>query len=191
MVTVPNIISIGRLLAVPVLVILSHAGHGDAFLALLAVSLLSDSIDGVIARRLHQVTDFGAQLDSWADLANFASLPLCCWWLWPGVVERQAPYITTVIVSYVAPVLFSVIKFGHLPSYHSWGAKLTTVGIGASALLLFGPWRMEGPFRVFAVLAVAVACEELAISVVLRRWQVNVPTVWHAWRIRRQGDRKG
>lgn len=65
--TIPNILSISRLALVPVLVALAYFGEAQAFLAVLAVSLLSDAFDGYIARKLNQTTELGARLDSWGD----------------------------------------------------------------------------------------------------------------------------
>jgi CDP-diacylglycerol--glycerol-3-phosphate 3-phosphatidyltransferase len=50
------------------------------FLALFAIALLSDVLDGVLARRLKQESDFGARLDQWADFA-VGLPPFGAWWL--------------------------------------------------------------------------------------------------------------
>jgi cardiolipin synthase (CMP-forming) len=184
MFTIPNLISIVRLLLVPVLFLLAREHQPTAFLSVLTCSLLSDSIDGFIARRLKQVTEFGAQLDSWADLANYTSLPVCAWWLWPQIMTSEAPFITTVIVSYMGPVVAGVIKFGRLTSYHTWGAKITAVCMGVAAILMFG-FHLMWPFRVCTALSVVAALEEMAITTVLVEWQVNVHSIVHAVRINR------
>ena len=52
----------------PVLLVLAWNGAAGAFLALCALGLVSDVLDGVLARRLGQESDFGARLDQWAEL---------------------------------------------------------------------------------------------------------------------------
>ncbi|MBT6319323.1 MAG: CDP-alcohol phosphatidyltransferase family protein, partial [Porticoccaceae bacterium] len=47
--SIPNILSLLRLALVPVLVGLASAQRGDIFLVVLAVSLLSDVLDGYLA----------------------------------------------------------------------------------------------------------------------------------------------
>ncbi|MCB7137542.1 CDP-alcohol phosphatidyltransferase family protein [Cellulosimicrobium marinum] len=65
--TVPNVISFLRLLLVPVFALLIVAGHDVWALVVLAVSGASDWLDGVLARRLDQVSRVGQMLDPAAD----------------------------------------------------------------------------------------------------------------------------
>lgn len=68
----PNLITISRLLAVPIIILLLQFGHGDpitskiAAIAFLTASL-TDLLDGYLARRYGQVTNLGAFLDPLAD----------------------------------------------------------------------------------------------------------------------------
>ncbi|MDC1144981.1 CDP-alcohol phosphatidyltransferase family protein, partial [Porticoccaceae bacterium] len=63
--SIPNILSFLRLGLVPVLIGLALVQAGQLFLWVLAVSLLSDVLDGFLARKLNQVSELGAKLDSW------------------------------------------------------------------------------------------------------------------------------
>ena len=65
--TVPNVISLLRLLLVPVFAVLIVEGHDVWALVVLAVSGASDWLDGVLARRLDQVSRLGQMLDPAAD----------------------------------------------------------------------------------------------------------------------------
>ncbi|WP_265521244.1 CDP-alcohol phosphatidyltransferase family protein [Oerskovia flava] len=65
--TVPNAISFLRLLLVPVFAVLIVQGHDVWALVVLAVSGASDWLDGVLARRMNQVTKLGQVLDPAAD----------------------------------------------------------------------------------------------------------------------------
>ena len=78
--TVPNAISVARLLLVPVFAWLIVAGHDLAALAVLAVAGFSDWLDGVIARRFDQSSRLGAMLDPAADrLYILVTLVLLAW----------------------------------------------------------------------------------------------------------------
>ena len=79
--TVPNALSVLRLLGVPVFLWLLLGPHADvAALILLALSGLSDWADGVLARRWNQMSRLGALLDPAADrlyiLATLVGLTL-------------------------------------------------------------------------------------------------------------------
>lgn len=66
--TVPNALSVLRLLGVPLFLWLMLGPHADlAALAVLALSGFTDWLDGVLARRLNQTSRIGAMLDPFAD----------------------------------------------------------------------------------------------------------------------------
>ena len=66
--TVPNLLSVLRLLGVPLFLWLLLGPHADvAALAVLALSGISDWADGVLARRLNQASRLGELLDPLAD----------------------------------------------------------------------------------------------------------------------------
>ena len=66
--SIPNLLSILRLISMPLLLFAAWTGRPLFFQITLAVLLLMALADGVLARRLGQVTDFGAELDSWGVL---------------------------------------------------------------------------------------------------------------------------
>ena len=65
----PNLISMGRLLAVPVAVWLIVSGHLAAAFWLFVAAGISDAVDGYIARRFALRTTIGSFLDPIADKA--------------------------------------------------------------------------------------------------------------------------
>lgn len=94
--TVPNVISMLRLLLVPVFAVLIVAHEDVLALVVLAVSGLTDWLDGVLARSLHQVSRLGQMLDPLADrLFIFAALLGLAWrevvpiWLVAAILARD------------------------------------------------------------------------------------------------------
>lgn len=96
-VTVPNALSVLRLLGVPLFLWLLLGPHADiAALVVLAVSGFTDWLDGVLARKLNQTSNLGALLDPAADrlyiLATLVGLTLrhiIPWWLAAIIVGRD------------------------------------------------------------------------------------------------------
>ena len=182
LVTFPNALSALRLVLAPVLLWLAWTGRETAFLITLAVSLLSDLSDGWLARRFDQSTSLGTLLDSWGDLATYLTVPLCAWWLWPELIRREAIWAAAIVAAYVFPIALGYLKYGRLTAYHTYGAKLSALLIGPSALLLFlggPPW----PFRVATCVLVLAELEEIAITTLLPEWRANVPSLLHARRL--------
>lgn len=180
--TIPNALSVLRLVLAPVLVWLAWTGQHTAFLVTLSVSLLSDLTDGWFARRFNQATQLGTLLDSYGDFATYMTVPLCAWWLWPDLIRREAWYAAAIVAAYVFPIVLGYLKYGRLTAYHTYGAKLSAVVVGASALALFAGGPPE-PFRVATWILVLAELEEIAITTILPEWRSNVPSVLHARRI--------
>jgi CDP-diacylglycerol--glycerol-3-phosphate 3-phosphatidyltransferase len=65
--TLPNLLSLSRIVGVAVAVLLYFAGHPHATLVIGTVACLTDHLDGYLARRLAQETTLGAMLDQAAD----------------------------------------------------------------------------------------------------------------------------
>ena len=155
------------------------AGKATAFLLCLAVALLSDTVDGWLARRLVGGSNLGTKLDSWADIALCLSVPLGVWLLWPDLVRREAGFVGAVVACYTVPALFALLKYRWLPSYHTWSAKLGGVLMGTGGLILLAggsAWAFH-----LATLAVVVeAIEEMVITTILPQRRSNVPSFWHA-----------
>ncbi len=181
---IPNLLSAFRIACVPVLLALAWHGAVEFFLFGFALGLVSDVLDGALARRLGQATDFGARLDQWADFALWVSLPIAAWWLWPAILAREAIYVLVALVCMLLPTAIAVAKYRAMPGYHTWSVRLGSVAMGISAplLLLFD---VAWPFRVAALFQVLCAIDELGITLLLAECRHDVPSLFHAMRMRR------
>ena len=144
---------------------------------LLAIAFLTDVLDGLAARLTGQVTQFGATLDSWADVINYLTIAIGCWWLWPDVVYRELIFVGLIVASCLLPAFAGFSKFGRFTSYHTWAVKLAAASMGLTLYVLFlgGPaW----PFRVAAVICILAAIEEIALTLLLSEPESNVRSVW-------------
>jgi cardiolipin synthase len=107
-VTIPNLITVMRLLLVPAVVLAMLRGRMDLAFAGFVVAGISDAVDGFIARQFNQRSALGAYLDPMADKALLISvfvvlgymdeLPL---WLVIAAVSRDALIICAVLLSTV------------------------------------------------------------------------------------------
>ena len=95
--TVPNVISIARLLGVPVFLWLVLGPHADGWAVILLIAAAaSDWLDGKLARALHQESRLGQLLDPTANrlyigvmLIGLAIRALIPWWLVGVLVGRE------------------------------------------------------------------------------------------------------
>ena len=181
--TLPNLLSLFRIAAAPLLLLAAWAGAKTLFFSLFFAMLLSDALDGFLARMLHQTSELGARLDSYGDIATYLTTPVAVWLLFPEIVKSEKGYIVAALVLYLLPALFSLIKFGKLASYHTWITKISALlmSVGVIILLLF-----HEPFWFhLAVWFLAIeAVENIAVTLILKEQKTDIRTLWHAWRYR-------
>lgn len=175
--SVPNLLSLLRLILVPILVALAVYGQAELFLLLLAVSLVSDVLDGYMARKLQQTSELGARLDSWGDILTYGAMISALYLIWPAIFSAQAGFLLAAMLSFILPLLLALSRFGSYPSYHTIGAKVTAI-LMAPAYYLLILWDTELFFRAVILLRVLVAVEEIAITFALKRPKSNVDSVF-------------
>ncbi|WP_235526728.1 CDP-alcohol phosphatidyltransferase family protein [Plantibacter sp. Leaf314] len=131
LVTIPNALSVLRILLVPVFLILLVQGEDLWALVTLAFSGVTDLLDGWIARRFDQMTRLGRQLDPAADrlyiiaaLIGLAARDLIPWWLLIVVVARDVLLIGLAVVLHrTGTGVLPVTRVG------KWGTALLFIGL--------------------------------------------------------------
>lgn len=106
--SLPNLISLGRLILVPVIVALIAQMSWDLAFALFLVAGVSDAIDGWLAKRFNLGSELGAYLDPIADKALLVSIyvSLAVVGVLPAaiailVVSRDLMIVCAVVVSWM------------------------------------------------------------------------------------------
>ncbi|MEX0592271.1 MAG: CDP-alcohol phosphatidyltransferase family protein [Nitriliruptoraceae bacterium] len=134
--TVPNAISLARILALPFIWADLVAGRHLRALVLVGIFSATDWVDGYLARRLDQVTQLGQLLDPLADRALFAVVAigsavggLLPWWVVVAVVGRDV-----LVVAVAGLVLAASIP----PPAVTRSGKAATFGLMVSFPLLLG-----------------------------------------------------
>lgn len=107
-VNIPNLITLGRVVAVPIVFWLLITGRNQAAFFLFAAAGISDAVDGWLAKRFQLQTELGAYLDPLADkllvvcifvaMGWMGELPL---WLVIAVVSRDLLIITGVMLAWL------------------------------------------------------------------------------------------
>ena len=176
--TIPNFFSYLRIASVPFLFYIAWKGYPNLFLIVLAIALSTDAIDGYLARKLNQITTLGTTLDSVGDTAMYLTIPPCAWLLWPELIKQDYIYIVIAISAFIIPMIGGFIKFGRMPSYHTWLAKITTILLSITVLIWFAI-EIVWPFKISVFIQVIVMIEYIAITIRLKKWRGNIPSYWH------------
>lgn len=182
---VPNTLCMIRLTGSFVLVVLALNNATMIFFWTFLFLVFTDWIDGKLANLLHQRTDFGARLDSVADTTLFTALLFGLFWLMPDFVSTYAVWIVAVAISYAMTSVLGLIRFGRVPSYHTWAAKSSDHLMTIAVICLFTGWAIW-PALFAMAFVVLTNLEAMAISFSLRQWRADVPTIYHAIKLREQ-----
>lgn len=127
--SIPNMISIGRIFLVPVFALLYTQGKVMAAMGVLLLSAASDVLDGAIARRFHMETELGRALDPIADKLIQAAMMLCALWRTPSVWLLLGLHILRELCLGVMS-LYVLRVTGHVYSA-KWYGKLCTACVYA------------------------------------------------------------
>ncbi len=107
MLTLPNFLTLLRIIAVPVFLILISNQHYGAGLVLFLAAGITDTVDGVLARLTDSKSDLGASLDPLADkLLLVSSFVILAWlgvipsWLMILVLTRDVVILAGYLVIY-------------------------------------------------------------------------------------------
>jgi CDP-diacylglycerol--glycerol-3-phosphate 3-phosphatidyltransferase len=182
-VTFANTLTASRLVTVPLMLLSAWLHRPGWFAVLFGYALVSDLVDGSIARALGQATPFGARLDSICDAAVYLTAPLAALMLYPVLREREWITVAAVFVAYVVPIGIGFIKYRRLTAYHTLAARAAAILLGIAALL-FVTLGITWPLRAGAAVLLLSAIEEIAMTLILPEWRANVWSVVHALRQR-------
>lgn len=169
--------AIGLMFAVPA---------SGVFYLLYWICGVSDALDGWIARRTGSAGEFGARLDSVADLmfygvlaakllpALHARLPEMMWWMIGGIVlVRLCAYGV------------AAVKYRRFAALHTWMNKLTGAAVFAVPCIL--PLKAFVPLcAVFCGIAALAALEELLIHICSEEYQADRKSLF--WKMARRRD---
>lgn len=187
--TVPNALSLVRVIAAPILVMLILVNRADIFKWIIAVAFLTDMLDGWIARNFHQESAIGSILDSWGDtltiLAGIAGVAF-----FKGYYFK--PYmalITIALLLHIIQLLLSLWRYGKPSSFHSYTAKLSALFVGLfivnTLFFDFSTWF----FYATCFALILDACEETILIIMLPNWEHDVKGVWWVLRKRKEERR--
>jgi CDP-diacylglycerol--glycerol-3-phosphate 3-phosphatidyltransferase len=183
----PNALSIARIVASPVLVALAATGLEPAFTWVLVPALLSDIVDGLVARVFRLQSQLGALLDSVADTLLLVASLYGIWVFHPAVVADHGLAGLLLVGAWLVENAAALLRYGRLSSFHTYLSKVAgyLLGIFVGSLFVFGfqPWLLY--------LAVGVSlvgnCEELALLALLPQWRPDVRGIWWLLREQRHG----
>ena len=169
--SLPNLITIARILLVPVIVWAIGSGAMlFAFLLFLAAGI-SDAVDGFLAKRFGMASEFGAYLDPLADKALIVSIYIALGisgalprWLVILVVSRDIMIVAAVMLSWLVGQPVAVKPLGVSKLNTAAQIMLATLVLASLGLDLDFAWLIA------ACIAAVTALTLVSIAAYVREW---------------------
>ena len=179
--SIPNIITLGRILLVPFIVWAIASSQMEIAFAIFVVAGVSDAIDGFLAKRFNMASELGALLDPLADKALLVSIyvALGIWgavprWIVILVVSRDIMIVSAVIVSWL---------FGKpIPMKPLMVSKLNTVAqvaFAAMVLAALGFGFKSTPYDLIltGLMGLVTVFTLISVSLYLVEWVRHMSTI--------------
>ncbi len=175
---VPNALSLYRMVALPFIVYTIVTGNKQLYITLLSINLITDILDGLIARTFKLETELGARLDSFADMGTYAMAFTGMIVLEKAFVSEHSVEFLLIIGLYVLPQLVSLIRFRRPTSFHLYSSKTLGYiqGIFIFTYFVFGytPWY----FYFMVIASCLVYLEALIIVCSIPALRSNVKGIY-------------
>ncbi len=154
--TIPNIITIARLLIVPLVIVMILQGRWTPAFVLFVLAGVSDAVDGFIARRFDMQSELGAYIDALADKALLVSIYVTLAvvgvlpaWLAVVVVSRDVMIVAAILLSWVMarpveirPLLVSKLNTGAQIGFAALLLAAHAFGLDIAAAEAVGLWTV-------------------------------------------------
>ncbi|MGZ3951622.1 MAG: CDP-alcohol phosphatidyltransferase family protein [Flavisolibacter sp.] len=172
--TIPNVLSLYRIIIFPFILWLILSARQDMFAIFFSISLVTDFLDGFIARTFRMQTQIGVKLDSWADLGTyilaFIAIGLFKW----QEIKPHALILYVFAGIMALSYLIVFIKFKGLIGLHTYMFKITGYLQGAFLISLFVWGFYLLPYYVCLAWGTLACVEEIIIILMLKEARVNV-----------------
>lgn len=164
--TIPNLIGYLRILLIPVFCWLYIRADSPAdymwATGVVLFSSFTDLFDGMLARKLNQVTDLGKILDPVADKLTHGAMAICLLTRYPLMWALLA--LMLLKEGYMAFMGLKYLKQGHMMNGAMWYGKVCTASLFAGMVVLFFGYGFK---RVWANTIIAVLMGIMAVTLLL------------------------
>ena len=155
--TVPNLLSVIRILVTPLYAYFFLKGETVAAVIILALSGMTDFVDGFVARHFNQVTEIGKILDPFADKITQGVIALCMAIRFPAI----CPFLILFIVKELGMLccsVFLLFKKKKKPGAAKWFGKVSTVLFYISVMSIIIMILCSTPEHIFNTVSNVLLC---------------------------------
>jgi CDP-diacylglycerol--glycerol-3-phosphate 3-phosphatidyltransferase len=168
-----------RLALGPALLLAAARGvNGLLLAAALSAGILSDIVDGVIARRLGSATTRLRRVDSLVDTVFVLCALGAAWIAHASVLAPHLPLLALMLAVNVISYLPAFIKFGRAPAYHAYSAKAAGLALFGAGMLLFATGQAGWLLDAAIIFTILSHLDRIVITLLLPEWRTDVAGIW-------------
>ena len=175
---VPNLLSLLRLFATPVLLLLVNLHHERSFRWLLVMCLLSDIADGLIARIWNVRSKIGALLDSTADILVSGIGVFALFTFRAEFLSEHSGPMLTIIALYLVALAGALFRYGKPASFHTIACRIAAYAQGIFVVILFFYGYQSILFYLMIGTSAIAYIEEIVLLYMVSSWTSDVGGIY-------------
>lgn len=174
-----NGITLYRIVAAPILLILIVTGQFDIFKWLLGISFFTDLIDGFLARKYKVASVLGTKLDSIGDDLTVLVGVIALFVTKMEFINEHRFIFILLLLLFLAQTTYAFIRYGKMTNFHTWLAKTAALLQGVFLLLAFFTDKPNPAlFYAAAIITILELIEEIILVNLLPNWETNVKGIY-------------
>ena len=184
---IPVLLILFRLVLAPIILALAYFIGENAkilIICMMYAGLISDILDGIIARKTNTSSAKLRRMDSQTDMVFWFSLGLSTWILYPKLISDNSVVIWTILVMEIACYVISLIKFKKESAHHNFLSKFWGVTLLVAFTSLIGFNHAGFPFQLAIFFGLVSHIDRILITLILPKWMHDIPSTYHAILIR-------
>lgn len=185
---IPKILIAFRFLLAPIILSLAYfVGEKSRtfILILMYLGLISDILDGIIARKQGISSEKLRRLDSQTDMIFWLSIGISTYILFPELIKQHKIAIWSILIMEVLCYVISLVKFGKETCTHAFLSKIWGLTLLIAFTSLIGFEHAGIPFYLAIIFGLISHLDVILIILILPKWTHDIPSSYHAYLIRK------
>lgn len=190
---IPQGLILFRLLLAPIILGLAYfmgESSKPIILVLMYLGLISDILDGIVARKQNLSSAKLRRMDSQTDMIFWLSIGFATWILYPNLISDNSIAIWAILAMEISVYLISILKFKRETCTHAFLSKLWGITLLIAFTSLIGFNHAGIPFHVAIIMGLISHIDRILITLILSEWTHDIPSAYHAYMIRKGIDFK-
>lgn len=176
--------------AVLLLAIYEPSFYISGIISLMAYGLVSDFLDGYIARQMGISTIHLRKLDSTIDQFFWICIAIAIYIIAPAFYKDHAISITLLLSMEALAYIISFVRFKKVVATHAIASKLWVLTLLATFVDVLLHGNSSIIFTICFYIGILSRLEIIAILLLIKTWVSDIPSIYHAMQLRRGKDIK-